>query len=345
MYCLEDYQYKLPKELIAQVPARKRDKSRMLALNRKKGSIVHTNIDCLGDYLEAGDVLVLNDTRVVPARLTGNKDSGGRVELLVLNPATDQEPYRCLIKSSKPLKEESILAFANGLQGKVSEKVVEGQTRVKFLDDRPLLEILECAGSVPLPPYIKRNGRPSKVDDSCSYQTVYAAKPGAVAAPTAGLHFTHDLLNRLRKKGVIIVTLTLHVGFGTFQPVRVADIRQHKLQEEFFEIPAETAAAINHAKEKGKRVTAVGTTTVRALEFSARDGRATESSGWCNLVIYPGYRFQVIDRLLTNFHLPGSSLILLVAAWAGRDLLFKAYDEAVRMRYWFYSYGSAMFIE
>lgn len=345
MYCLEDYQYTLPKELIAQMPVRKRDESRMLALNRKKGGIAHTSIHCLGDYLKAGDIVVLNDTRVVPARLTGKKESGGLVELLVLNPATDREPYRCLIKSSKALKEEAILTFANGLQGKVSEKVVAGQTRVTFLDDRPLLEILESAGSVPLPPYIKRNGSPSKVDDFCSYQTVYAAKPGAVAAPTAGLHFTHDLLNRLRKKGVIIVTLTLHVGFGTFQPVRVADVRQHKLQEEFFEIPPETAAAVNHAKEEGKKVMAVGTTTVRALEFSARDGRVTEGSGWCNLLIYPGYRFQVIDRLLTNFHLPGSSLILLVAAWAGRDLLLKAYDEAVQMRYRFYSYGSAMFIE
>jgi S-adenosylmethionine:tRNA ribosyltransferase-isomerase len=184
-----------------------------------------------------------------------------------------------------------------------------------------------------------------QVDDACSYQTVYAAKPGAVAAPTAGLHFTGDLLARLEEKGVSIVTLTLHVGFGTFQPVRVADIRQHKLDEEFFEIPSETATAVNRAKEKGKRVMAVGTTTVRALEFSASDGRLIAGRGWCDLLIYPGYRFQIIDRLLTNFHLPGSSLILLVSAWAGRDLLLRAYDEAVRMRYRFYSYGNAMFIE
>jgi S-adenosylmethionine:tRNA ribosyltransferase-isomerase len=184
-----------------------------------------------------------------------------------------------------------------------------------------------------------------QVDDACSYQTVYAAKPGAVAAPTAGLHFTGDLLARLKEKGVSIVNLTLHVGFGTFQPVRVADIRQHKLEEEYFEIPSETATAVNHAREKGKRVMAVGTTTVRALEFSASDGRLIAGSGWCDLLIYPGYRFQIIDRLLTNFHLPGSSLILLVSAWAGRDLLLRAYDEAVRMRYRFYSYGNAMFIE
>jgi S-adenosylmethionine:tRNA ribosyltransferase-isomerase len=345
MYFLEDYQYNLPKELIAQMPAQNRDESRMLVLKRIEGSIAHKRVTALEDFLAAGDVVVLNDTRVVPARLLGRKESGGRVELLVLNPATDQDPYRCLIKSNKAIKRDAILTFVNGLRARVCEEVVEGQTRVKFLDDRPLLEILERAGSVPLPPYIKRNGNPTKVDDSCSYQTVYAAKPGAVAAPTAGLHFTDDLLNRLKEKGVIIVTLTLHVGFGTFQPVRVADIRQHKLQEEFFEIPPETATAINHAKEKGMRVTAVGTTTVRALEFSASDGRVTAGSGWCDLLIYPGYRFQIIDRLLTNFHLPGSSLILLVSAWAGRDLLLRAYDEAVRMRYQFYSYGNAMFIE
>ena len=345
MYRLKDYQYKLPEELIAQVPASKRDESRMLVLNRTKGSIVHRRVTSLENYMVAGDVVVLNDTRVVPARLRGRKESGGRVELLVLHPATDQGTYRCLLKSSKPLKRDAILAFANGLRARVCENLVEGQTRVKFLDDRPLLDILENAGSVPLPPYIKRNGSPKKVDDSCCYQTVYAVKPGAVAAPTAGLHFTHDLLNRLKERGVIIVTLTLHVGFGTFQPVRVTDIRQHKLQEEFFEIPPETAAAINQAKDKGKRVTAVGTTTVRALEFSAIDGRVVAGSGWCDLLIYPGYCFRVIDRLLTNFHLPGSSLILLVCAWAGRDLLFKAYEEAVRRRYRFYSYGNAMFIE
>jgi S-adenosylmethionine:tRNA ribosyltransferase-isomerase len=345
MYRLENYQYNLPKELIAQVPVSKRDESRLLVLNRTKASIAHEKVTSLENFMAAGDVVVLNDTRVVPARLMGRRESGGRVELLVLHPATDRDPYRCLIKSSKPLKKDEILIFADGLRGKVCEDLVEGQTRVKFLDDQPLLDILENAGSVPLPPYIKRNGSPTKVDDSCSYQTVYAAKPGAVAAPTAGLHFTHDLLNRLKEQGVIIVTLTLHVGFGTFQPVRVTDIRQHKLQEEFFEIPLETAAAINHAKAGGKRVTAVGTTTVRALEFSVRDGRVVAGSGWCDLLIYPGYRFRVIDRLLTNFHLPGSSLILLVSAWAGRDLLLKAYEEAVRMGYRFYSYGNAMFIE
>ena len=345
MYSLEDYQYELPKELIAQVPAESRDASRMLVLNRTDGSIEHKRITALENFLVAGDVVVLNDTRVVPARLLGKKESGGQVELLVLHPTTDEKVHRCLIKSSKPVKPGVILTFANGLQARVCQQVEEGQTGVEFLTDRPLLEILESVGSVPLPPYIRRNGSPRQVDDSCSYQTVYAAKPGAVAAPTAGLHFTDDFLKRLKEKGVILATLTLHVGFGTFQPVRVADIRHHKLQEEFFEIPLETANAVNRARAMGKRVVAVGTTTVRALEFSAGDGRVKQGSGWCDLLIYPGYRFQVIDSLLTNFHLPGSSLIMLVSAWAGRDLLLKAYDEAVRNRYRFYSYGDAMFIE
>jgi S-adenosylmethionine:tRNA ribosyltransferase-isomerase len=295
--------------------------------------------------LRAGDVLVVNDTRVVPARLIGEKESGGKVELLLLHPATDQRYYRCLVKSSKGVREGAVLLFENGLRARICEHAVEGQTRVEFVDDRPLLEILESAGCVPLPPYIRRNGGPVAVDDGRAYQTIYAKKPGAVAAPTAGLHFSKELFNRLKKKGVNIAFLTLHVGFGTFQPVRVADIRRHRLQEEFFEIPEETAQAVNRAKDKGSRVVAVGTTTVRALEFAASNGQVRPGSGWCDLLIYPGYRFQVIDRLLTNFHLPGSSLIMLVSAWAGRDLLFEAYAEAIRRRYRFYSYGDAMFIE
>ncbi|MEE9121005.1 MAG: tRNA preQ1(34) S-adenosylmethionine ribosyltransferase-isomerase QueA [Syntrophobacteria bacterium] len=345
MYCLDDYQYQLPKELIAQVPVQRRDDSRLLVLNRATGSMGHRKVAGLEHYLTAGDVVVVNDTRVVPARLVGKKASGGKVELLVLHPTTDQKFYRCLVKSSKGVQEGAILLFENGLRARVCEQVVEGQSRVEFIDDRPLLEILECTGCVPLPPYIRRNGGPVKVDDGRDYQTIYATKPGAVAAPTAGLHFTEDLLNRLKKKGVILAPLTLHVGFGTFQPVRVSDIRQHRLQEEFFEIPTETAQAVNRAKENGNRVVAVGTTTVRALEFAASNGQVRPGSGWCDLLIYPGYRFQIIDRLLTNFHLPGSSLVMLVSAWAGRDLLLKAYAVAIRMRYRFYSYGDAMFIE
>ena len=345
MYCLDTYQYQLPEELIAHVPAPRRDESRLLVLNRTTGSMAHRKVAGLEHYLRAGDVLVVNDTQVVPARLIGEKESGGKVELLLLHPATDQRYYRCLVKASKGVREGAVLLFENGLRARICEPAVEGQTRVEFVDDRPLLEILESAGCVPLPPYIRRNGGPVTVNDGRAYQTIYAKKPGAVAAPTAGLHFTKELFNRLKKKGVIIAFLTLHVGFGTFQPVRVADIRRHRLQEEFFEIPEETAQAVNRAKDKGSRVVAVGSTTVRALEFAASNGQVRPGSGWCDLLIYPGYRFQVIDRLFTNFHLPGSSLLMLVSAWAGRDLLFEAYAEAIRRRYRFYSYGDAMFIE
>lgn len=345
MYLLKDYQYNLPAELVAQVPAQKRDESRMLVLNRASANIEHRNIANLGDYLAAGDVVVVNDTQVVPARLLGNRESGGRVELLVLHPATEHGPCRCLVKSSKAMKPGTMLFFDNGVQARVCEQVVNGQTRVEFLGDRSLLEILTSVGCVPLPPYIRRNGAPIEVDDVLAYQTVYATNPGAVAAPTAGLHFTDPLLEGLRQQGVTVTSLTLHVGFGTFQPVRQEDIRQHRLHEEFFEIPAETALVVNRAKENGRRVIAVGTTTVRALEFAAGRGRVQQGSGWCDLFIYPGYRFQVIDGMLTNFHLPGSSLIMLVSAWAGRSLVLEAYTEAIRMRYRFYSYGDAMFIE
>jgi S-adenosylmethionine:tRNA ribosyltransferase-isomerase len=345
MYSLKEYQYELPKELIAQLPLQKRDESRMLVLNRAQGSLQHSKITALKDHLKAGDVVVVNDTKVVPARLVGRKGSGGGVELLLLHPGTDQTIYRCLIKSNKPVKQDAILTFAAGLRARVCEPVLDGQTRVEFLDDRPLLEILESVGCIPLPPYIRRNGGPAGVDDAQAYQTVYGVRPGAVAAPTAGLHFTDDLLQSLKRKGVCIATLTLHVGFGTFQPVRELDIRKHRLHEEFFEIPAETAQVVNRAKEKGMRVVAVGTTTVRALEYATCQGRVNSASGWCDLFIHPGYRFQIIDSLLTNFHLPGSSLIMLVSALVGHKLWLQAYAEAMRRQYRFYSYGDAMFIE
>ena len=345
MHSLEHYQYQLPAELIAQVPAKRRDRARMLVLNRAKASFAHKKVSTLVDYLEAGDVVVLNDTQVVPARLLGQKESGGRVELLLMHPASEQGPYRCLLRSSRTMKPGAILHFAEGIKARVCEQVDRGQTQVEFLDERPLLQVLDRVGSIPLPPYIRRNGGPVEVDDASGYQTVYAQKPGAVAAPTAGLHFTETLLESLRQKGVIVSSLTLHVGFGTFQPVREKDIRNHRIHQEFFEIPTETAQTINSAKDQGAKVVAIGTTAVRALEFSARGGKVQPGNGWCDLLIYPGYSFQIIDGLLTNFHLPGSSLIMLVSAWAGRNLLLKAYDEAIRKRYRFYSYGDAMYIE
>ena len=345
MYSLEDYQYELPAELIAQVPVESRDEARMMVLNRERGSIEHSNIAALESCLAPGDLIVLNVTQVVPARLLGRKESGGRVEVLVLNPATAKSPYRCLLKASKPPKPGTILLFGDGVKARVYGPVVEGQTGIEFLGSRTLMEVLEAVGCVPLPPYIRRNGSPGKVDDNRTYQTVYACRPGAVAAPTAGLHFSQPLLDRLRQKGIILASLTLHVGFGTFQPVREQDIRKHRLQEEFYEIPVETALAVNRAKANGARVVAVGTTTVRALEFVANRGIVNPGRGWCDLMIYPGFRFQIVDGLLTNFHLSGSSLIMLVSAWAGRSLLLKAYNEAIQRRYRFYSYGDAMFIE
>ncbi|MFP3869765.1 MAG: tRNA preQ1(34) S-adenosylmethionine ribosyltransferase-isomerase QueA [Syntrophobacteria bacterium] len=346
MYRLQDYQYELPAGFIAQVPGKRRDASRMMVLHRNTGRIEHRSIADLQDYLHAGELVVVNDTRVVPARLVGRKESGGRVEVLVLHPAIEQGPYHCLIKAGKAPKPGTQLLFAGGVKARVCDPVVEGQTRVEFPGCRGIMEILENAGRVPLPPYIRRDGsEPEQIDDALAYQTVYARQPGAVAAPTAGLHLSEALLEGLRQKGLVIAGLTLHVGFGTFQPVRAADIRKHCLHKEFFEIPQETALAVNEAKENGRRVVAVGTTTVRALEFAAHRGRVEPGGGWCGLYIYPGYRFQVIDALLTNFHLPGSSLIILAAAWAGRSLLLKAYSQAIRQRYRFYSYGDAMFIE
>jgi len=353
MYCLDDYCYELPAELIAQIPSESRDGSRLMIVQRGSGLIRHQRFTDLETWLRAGDLVVLNDTRVVPARLLGNKESGGRIELLVLHPATDSNPYRCLVKAKRPPKPGTMLILAGGVQARILDPVVAGQSRVEFFIEAPLLDVLERAGSVPLPPYIRRNGQPRThpesmglmISDAQAYQTVYARRPGAVAAPTAGLHFSGSLIERLRAKGVHYATLTLHVGAGTFLPVRERDIRRHRLHEEFFDIPLATANAVRAAKEEGRRVVAVGTTTVRALEFAARQGGVQAGSGWCALFIYPGYRFQVIDALLTNFHLPGSSLILLVAAWVGRTLLLEAYAEAVRERYRFYSYGDAMLIE
>jgi S-adenosylmethionine:tRNA ribosyltransferase-isomerase len=347
MYHLDDYHYELPEELIAQVPGSSRDSSRLMIVDRASGLIRHGRFTDLEAQLRDGDLVVLNDTRVVPARLLGRKESGGRVEILLLYPATDRNPYRCLIKAKRPPKPGTELRLVGGIRARVCAPVAAGQSELEFLTGEPILEVLEHAGSVPLPPYIRRHPDEIGVEssDAGAYQTVYARSPGAVAAPTAGLHFSNGLLERLRARGTRLATLTLHVGAGTFQPVRERDIRRHRLQEEFFDIPVETARAVQAAKEEGRRVVAVGTTTVRTLEFAARQGAVQPGSGWCDLFIVPGYRFRVTDALLTNFHLPGSTLIMLVSAWAGRTLVLKAYAEAIRERYRFYSYGDAMLIE
>lgn len=357
---LEDYEFDLPPELIAQAPAPRREHSRLLILDRDQNTIGHTRFDRIGDYLSRGDLLVVNDTRVVRARLIGRKESGGRVELLVLDPfktpeAAEAEGYLCLVKASKGVKAGSEIYFEEGTRAEVLATTGDGTARVLFLcvqagkhAPQPgcrLFDILERIGRVPLPPYIERPSRTCTVDDLSCYQTEFARKPGAVAAPTAGLHFSADLLNELEAAGVEIAALTLHVGYGTFAPIRCEDIREHRMHSEYFELSAETAEAVARAKKEGRRVVAVGTTVVRTLEWvRASTGKTAALSGLCSHYIYPGYRFEVVDRMVTNFHLPGSSLILLVSAFAGRQKILDAYAEAVRHEYRFFSYGDAMLI-
>jgi S-adenosylmethionine:tRNA ribosyltransferase-isomerase len=349
MHSLTDYDYKLSAELIAQKPADRRDQSRLLRLERASGAISHHRFDAIEGFLCAGDVLVVNDTAVVKARLLGRKESGGKVEVLLMDYAGGSRqggPSRftceCLVKSSKPSRPGTRLLFENGLSGRIIA-AGGGTCRVEFSGDGDFDAALDRVGHVPLPPYIRRADLPA---DRSAYQTVYAAVRGAVAAPTAGLHFTPGLLSRLRAKGVVIVPITLHVGYGTFAPVRVEDIREHRMHAERFTLPAATAAAVNAVRDRGKRVVAVGTTAVRTLEFAADEaGSVGAGGGYCDLFIYPGFRFKVVEAMITNFHLPQSTLLMLVSAFAGRENILNAYREAVRQRYRFYSYGDAMLIE
>ena len=349
-FALQDYHYDLPASLIAQHPHDRRDGSRLLVLDRHTGKLGHSRFDKICDYFQAGDVLIINDTRVVPARLHGKKETGGSIELLVLDPYKDPEQgsldgYECLLKSAKRPKRDSIVFLQSGICAKIQKAPENGRAIVRFLSSQPLLEILKDIGSVPLPPYIQRGNGSSNNEDRKSYQTVYALRPGAVAAPTAGLHFTEELLEALRKRDVEIVKVTLHVGYGTFAPLRSADIRDHRMHAEYAEISADSADRIKSAKTEGRRIVAVGTTVVRTLEWVATEfGEVSPFSGLCNHYIYPGYRFRVIDGMITNFHLPGSSLILLVSAFAGRTEILAAYNKAIELGYRFFSYGDAMLI-
>jgi S-adenosylmethionine:tRNA ribosyltransferase-isomerase len=342
MYSPEDYNFDLPDELIAQQPLARRDQSRLLHLERSSGRLDHRRFSDLPDLLCAGDVLVLNDTRVVPGRLLGRKESGGKVEILILDPVGDaaRQVYTCLVRASKRPLPGSCLFFDGGLVATV-EAIDERTSQISFDGPAPLDQVLESIGHVPLPPYIRRDDNP---DDRHTYQTVYANCKGAIAAPTAGLHFTPELLQGLRDKGVEVTFLTLHVGYGTFVPVRVDDIREHRMHSEWFDLGAQTVAAIARARENGHRVVAVGTTCVRTLEFCARNGALKPHSGACNLFIYPGFEFRVVDAMVTNFHLPRSTLMMLVSAFAGRDTILRAYSAAVQLRYRFFSYGDAMLI-
>jgi S-adenosylmethionine:tRNA ribosyltransferase-isomerase len=343
VYRLDQYHYELPQNLIAQQPADRRDRSRLLQLQRASGTVTHGRFADLAELLLPGDVLVLNNTRVVPGRLAGRKESGGKVEALILDFAQGlaRNRFECMIRASKRPKPGSCLLFGDGLQARV-ESLGDTTAVLSFSGPVPLEQALESIGRVPLPPYIRRRDTER---DHQNYQTVYAQHNGAIAAPTAGLHFTRELLQRLAEKGVAVVYLTLHVGYGTFVPVRVPDIRQHRMHAEWFSLSQEAAETIAHAKQNGGRIIAVGTTCVRTLEYCApRPGKIEARSGMCDLFIYPGHRFNIVDALLTNFHLPQSTLLMLVSAFAGRENVLNAYAQAVKEKYRFYSYGDAMII-
>jgi len=351
MYSLENYDYELPAELIAQEPALKRDGSRLLCVQRATGKIADHYFFELPSLLGEGDLLVVNDARVVPARLYGKKETGGRVEILVLDhpvspPKGGQDIRWCLARASKRPKIGSKIVFPDGLIGVVKRFGEDGMVQLGFEGKHTLNHVLKKRGCLPLPPYIKRNSNDRQLDtDRERYQTIFSRFSGAVAAPTAGLHFTHDLLKSLQSLGVDIVSITLLVGHDTFRPVRVKDIREHRLGEESYSVSPDCAGAIERAKVEGRRIIAVGTTVVRALEtVGKRKGEIPAESGTTDLLIYPGFSFQVVDALITNFHLPGSSLLFMVAAFAGLDLTMKAYRWAVESRYRFYSYGDAMLI-
>lgn len=336
-----DFDFYLPEELIAQTPLEKRDASRLLHLDKQTGEIEHKHFYDIKQYLHAGDCLVLNDSRVLPARLIGSRPTGGAVELVLLKDIGDNR-WECLSRPGRKTKPGQELIFGNSeLTAVVQEVTLGGNRIVKFSYEGIFLEILERLGKMPLPPYIKE-----ELQDSERYQTVYSKELGSAAAPTAGLHFTKELLAEIEDMGVKICYVTLHVGLGTFRPVKADKIEDHEMHSEFCIVPDETAETVNAVKRAGGRVIAVGTTSCRTLEsFTTQDGILQATSGWTNIFIYPGYKFKCIDALITNFHLPESTLIMLVSALAGREHILNAYNTAVKQRYRFFSFGDAMFIE
>lgn len=336
-----DFDFYLPEELIAQTPLEKRDTSRLLHLDKQTGEIEHKHFYDIKQYLHEGDCLVLNDSRVLPARLIGARPTGGTVELVLLKDLGDNR-WECLSRPGRKTKPGQELVFGNGELTAVVEEVTLGGNRiVKFSYEGIFLEILERLGKMPLPPYIKE-----ELQNSERYQTVYSKELGSAAAPTAGLHFTKELLAEIADMGVKICYVTLHVGLGTFRPVKADKIEDHEMHSEFCIVPEETAETVNAVKRAGGRVIAVGTTSCRTLEsFTTEDGTLQATSGWTNIFIYPGYKFKCIDALITNFHLPESTLIMLVSALAGRENILNAYNTAVKERYRFFSFGDAMMIE
>ncbi len=338
----QDFYYELPEELIAQDPLEDRSSSRLLVLDRQSGAVSHHTFREIADYLNEGDCLVINDTKVIPARLIGSKEeTGAKIEVLLLK-RKENNIWETLVKPGKKAKAGARISFGEGLlTGEVVGIADEGNRLIRFSYEGIFEEILDQLGQMPLPPYITH-----QLEDKNRYQTVYAKHTGSAAAPTAGLHFTPELLKELEKKGVEIARVTLHVGLGTFRPVKVDEITDHHMHSEFYRIDEEAAEKINRAKAAGKRVVCVGTTSCRTIESAADEtGRLEEKSGWTEIFIYPGYRFKVLDGLITNFHLPESTLIMLVSALAGRENVLGAYEEAVEERYRFFSFGDAMLIK
>ncbi|HHT85756.1 MAG: tRNA preQ1(34) S-adenosylmethionine ribosyltransferase-isomerase QueA [Bacillota bacterium] len=333
----EEFDYYLPEELIAQTPAENRDSSKLLVLDRKNRSLTHGIFSDILHYIDPGDALVINNTRVIKARLIGRRSTGGRVEVLLLNPA-GSDTWECLVRPGHKLPPGEQI-FVGDLVGQVQARTPYGGRLITWRYQGNWEDVLERVGRVPLPPYIK-----TPLEDPERYQTVYAQVPGSAAAPTAGLHFTPSLLDKLSSKGVELIPVTLNVGLGTFRPVTVEDIEDHEMHSESYEITEEAAEAVNKCKESGHRVFAVGTTVVRVLESSCHDGKVLPGKASTSLFIYPGYRFKVVDCMITNFHLPKSTLLMMVSAFAGKQFVMDAYQEAIKRRYRFFSFGDAMLI-
>jgi len=336
-----DYYYDLPEELIAQTPLQKRDSSRLMTLDKTTGEVNHHHFYDLPSFLREGDCLVLNNSRVLPARLIGQRMPGGGAAEVMLLTDRGNGIWECLVRPGKKIREGTKLSFGNGeLTAEVREVLPDGNRLVQFYFEGIFLEVLERLGQMPLPPYIKE-----KLEDPERYQTVYSKEAGSAAAPTAGLHFTKELLEEIRNMGVDICFVTLHVGLGTFRPVKEDDLTNHDMHSEFCSISQQTADVINETKKRGGRVICVGTTSCRTIEsWANEDGTMEAKAGWTKIFIYPGYRFKVLDALITNFHLPESTLIMLISALAGREHVLAAYEEAVREKYRFFSFGDAMFI-
>ncbi|WP_298647995.1 tRNA preQ1(34) S-adenosylmethionine ribosyltransferase-isomerase QueA [uncultured Granulicatella sp.] len=341
-YTTKDFDFDLPEELIAQTPLKDRTSSRLLVVDKTTHTIEDKHFSDLLDELEAGDTLVVNNTRVLPARLYGTKEeTGAHIEVLLLS-NTEGDKWETLVKPAKRMKVGSVVSFGDGrLKATVIEELEQGGRIIEFSYEGVFLEVLESLGEMPLPPYIKE-----RLEDKERYQTVYAKENGSAAAPTAGLHFTEELMQQIRDKGVNIVPVTLHVGLGTFRPVSVDSLEDHKMHSEYYNVSKETADMIEATKKAGKRVIAVGTTSIRTLETVARNnnGHVVPESGWTDIFISPGYEFGVVDAFVTNFHLPKSTLVMLVSAYLGREFTLEAYQHAIEERYRFFSFGDAMFV-